>query len=257
MYRVLIVEDEKIIRKGLTYGFNYEEMGCVVIGEAKNGEEGVKQIKDLQPDIVITDINMPIMDAFEMFENTLKFSYSAIIVSGFDEFKNAQKAIKYGVTEFIVKPIKKEDMIEAIRRAIEQRKVWELIQQTEIKKEELIDISLLPPTDDIDKDEVVLEMIEYVKENFSKKFIFEDVAKEIGYSPTSLYNKFGKGTNLTFNDYLNRYRIQQAIRLLSTTDKLVYEIAEECGFNNYKYFNKVFNKYVGISPTEFNESISL
>lgn len=255
MFRVLIVEDEKIIRKNLMYGFNYEEMNCVVVGEAKNGEEGIAQIKALQPDIIITDINMPIMDAFEMFEETLKDSYSAIIVSGFDEFKNAQKAIKYGVTEFIVKPIRREDLVEAINRAIEQRKVMELVQQTERKKEELMDIHLVPTIED--KEQVVIEMIHYVQENFSRKFKFEDVAKEIGYSPTSLYNKFKNATNLSFNDYLNRYRIQQAIHLLSHTDKLVYEIAEECSFNNYKYFNKVFNKYIGLSPTEFKDSLGM
>lgn len=257
MYQILIVEDEKIIRKGLTYGINYEEKGCIVVGEAKNGQEGMEKIKELQPDIVITDINMPIMDAFDMFEETLDYSYSTIIISGFDEFENAQKAIKYGVTEFIVKPIKKEDLYEAIDRAIEERKIWKVIQERKSNKEKLIGIDLLIPQEEVVSDRVVLEMINYVKQNYSKKFIFEDVAKEIGYSPTSLYNKFKKGTSLTFNDYLNRYRIQQAVHILINTDELVYEIAEKCGFNNYKYFNKVFNKYIGITPSEFKDSVSL
>ncbi|MEM5591379.1 response regulator [Niallia circulans] len=59
MYRVLIIEDEKLIRKWLRYGFDYESVNCVVIGEASDGEEGIELINELKPDIVITDINMP------------------------------------------------------------------------------------------------------------------------------------------------------------------------------------------------------
>ncbi|UJF15298.1 response regulator [Jeotgalibaca sp. MA1X17-3] len=120
MYRVLIVEDEYIIRKGMIYGFNYEKWDCVVVGEASNGQEGIQKIKELQPDIVITDINMPIKNAFQMFEETMEFPYSAIIVSGYDEFVNAQKAIQYGVSEFIVKPIESEQFEKALQRAQQQ-----------------------------------------------------------------------------------------------------------------------------------------
>lgn len=251
MYRILVVEDEKMIRKGIIYGFDYESMNCIIVGEARDGEEGVSQIKALKPDIVITDINMPVMDAFEMLDATLDFSYSTIILSGYDEFSNAQKAIKYGVSEFIVKPIEKDEMEEALKRAIAQRDMLNNIQQVKGEREDYRQLQVLPEIPDVKLDGVVSEMIDYVKEHYSEKFVFEDVAKTIGYSPNYLYKSFKKYTSLTFNDYLNRYRIQKAIDLMLTTDKKIYEISYECGFKEYKYFNKVFKKYVGVSATDY------
>lgn len=256
MYKILVVEDEKIIRKGIIYGFDYEKMDCMVIGEARDGKEGVEQIKNLNPDIVITDINMPIMDAFEMFEETLEYSYSAIILSGYDEFENAKKAIKYGVCEFIVKPIEKEEMVESINRAIHQREVSNNLYHVKHKKEEYRQIQIVPEMISDSPNDLVLDMIEYVKDHYSERFILDDVGDKIGYSANYLCKIFKKHTSVSFNDYLNRYRIQQAIDLLLTSDKKVYEIAYDCGFKEYKYFNKVFKKYIGVSASEYVEIIS-
>ncbi|GAB2498345.1 response regulator [Alkalibacterium psychrotolerans] len=254
MYKLLIVEDEKLIRQRLIYGIDFEKLNCVVIGEARDGKEGSELIQSMTPDIVLTDINMPIMNAFDMFEETIKCNYSAIILSGFNEFSNAQKAIKYGVTEFIVKPFREQDICEAIKRAIVQvdhQNYFLKLRQTDRVKDKAILTDSLSGIED----EVVLEMIEYVKHNYWKKFVFNDVSKEIGYSSTLLHEKFKKETQTTFNDYLNRYRINKSIQMLKNEDKKVYDIAEECGFSEYKYYNKVFKKYVGVSTTEFIEKL--
>ena len=80
MYRVLLVEDEDIIRRGIRNSILWEELGCHVVGEAANGEEGVEAIKELQPDIVITDITMPVMDGLAMIAATkIEYDYAAII----------------------------------------------------------------------------------------------------------------------------------------------------------------------------------
>ena len=84
MYRVLLVEDEEIIRKGIKNSIPWEEFGCSVIGEAGNGEEGVKLIEELRPDIVITDINMPLMDGLTMLSRTkFRYDYAAVILTGY------------------------------------------------------------------------------------------------------------------------------------------------------------------------------
>lgn len=255
MYKILIVEDEKLIRKRLVYGYDYESMGCVVIGEARDGEEGTELIKKLQPDIIITDINMPIMDAFDMLEETINDLYSTIILSGYDEFKNAQRAIKYGVTEFIVKPIEEEELKAAIKRAIRQVKVNKENEMLKDRRRELTNLKLIDFSNTQQSDEVVIEMINYIKKNYRGKFIFADVAKEIGYSQSLLHNRFKIHTEMTFNEYLTKYRIQQSIEMLKEKEKKVYEIALECGFSEYKYYNKVFKKYVGMTATEFKEQM--
>ncbi|AZP04799.1 response regulator transcription factor [Jeotgalibaca ciconiae] len=255
MYRILIVEDEHIIRKGLIYGFNYEKAGCVIVGEANNGQQGIEKIKELNPDIVITDINMPVKDAFEMLEETMDYLYSTIIISGYDEFSNAQKAIKYGVSEFIVKPIDMEELAEAISRAKYQRKVNQSFIQEREKSADIKNIQLIEKEKQLVHDEVIREMIQFVNQNFNKRFVFQDVAKEIGYSSTLLHNRFKDYMNMTFNDYVNRYRIQKSIVYLKQNKLKLYEIAGECGFSDYKYFNKVFKKYINMSASEFMDLI--
>ncbi|RND76687.1 putative response regulatory protein [Lacticaseibacillus paracasei] len=82
MYKLLIVEDEHLIRRYLTDALDYQELNIMVVGDAENGQEGTAMIQDLQPDIVLTDISMPIMDAFQMFEATKAQDYQKVILSG-------------------------------------------------------------------------------------------------------------------------------------------------------------------------------
>ena len=254
MYRIVVVEDEKIIRKGIVYGFDYAKMNCIVVGEARDGEEGIQKIKELHPDIVITDINMPIKDAFEMLEETMNQTFSTIILSGYDEFSNARKAIQYGVSEFIVKPINEIELEEALDRAIHQLKEKETIRASESKKQELSSLSLLPERRE-EEETALSDMFSFVEKNYGQRFIFQDVADYVGYSPALLHKKFKEHIGITFNEYLNRYRIQTAIQLMKQGDLLLYEIAEKCGFNQYKYFNTVFKKYTGMTASDFSEHL--
>ncbi|MDZ4957244.1 response regulator, partial [Clostridium perfringens] len=83
MYKVLIIEDEEMIRKGLIYTYEWEEQDLIVVGEAENGIEGLEKIESLKPDIVIVDVNMPIMTGIQMLEKSVgKYIFSAIILSG-------------------------------------------------------------------------------------------------------------------------------------------------------------------------------
>lgn len=255
MYKVLIVEDEMLIRKRLVYGFDFDSLNCVVVGEARDGQEGVEKIKNTQPDIVLTDINMPVMDAFDMLEEAMDYDFSTIILSGYDEFANAQKAIKYGVSEFIVKPINEEELTHAIRRAtkqVEEQKTFELVKK--LNPDFFTDHAFKPNPKAI-KDPVVRQMLEYIERNYSEKIVFKEVSKELGYSTSLMYEKFRNELDTTFNDYLNRYRINKSIELIKEDQYLIYEIAEMCGFSEYKYYNKVFKKYIGVSTTDFLKSM--
>ena len=94
MYRVVVIEDEEAIRKGIIMSIDFSALNCILIGEASNGVEGIKLIQEKKPDIVITDVTMPLMSGIEMIEQTLEYNYTSIIISGYDEFSYAKKAIK-------------------------------------------------------------------------------------------------------------------------------------------------------------------
>ncbi|MGL4510442.1 response regulator, partial [Cetobacterium sp.] len=88
MIKVLVVEDEKIIREGLIESISWDLLNCKIVGQVKNGKEGLELIKTLNPDLVITDIKMPILDGLEMIEQAMEeeFQFKAIILSSYSEF---------------------------------------------------------------------------------------------------------------------------------------------------------------------------
>lgn len=108
MFRVLVVDDEAFFRQGLIELIRWEECGFTVSGESDNGEDALEMIVNDPPDLVITDIRMPVMDGLGLIQQAVQVHQLPtrfIIVSGYDEFKYAQQAVKYGVCDFILKPI--------------------------------------------------------------------------------------------------------------------------------------------------------
>ena len=253
MYRVVIAEDEDIIRKGLVYSIPWADMGCTVVGEAANGVEGVALIQRLEPDIVVADINMPILDGLGMIRQTYEqYDYSAIILSGYSNFEYARTAIRYGVTGYLLKPLKREDLAEAIRDAKEkcmQRRSW---MSHKKEKEEWKNIQLIPKEGTSSEDDaVVKEMLAFIRQHYREKLVLQDVVDALNYSETFLNKKFKKQMGTTFIEYLNRFRIQKALELLREGSTAVQDVSWQCGIGDYKYFNMVFKKYIGCSPKEY------
>ena len=122
MNKVLIVEDEDIIRKGLMFMAKWSQYDCVVVGEAINGNDGLKQIEEKRPDIVIVDINMPEKDGLSMIEESIElYGYDTIIISGYSEFSYAKKAISLGVSDYLLKPINFNELYPILEKIIARR----------------------------------------------------------------------------------------------------------------------------------------
>ncbi|MGC6587843.1 response regulator [Paenibacillus sp. Dod16] len=113
-----IIDDIKSVVDGLT-AMNWEEQGIRVAGVSSNGEEGLKLINGLRPDLVITDIRMPIMDGLSMLRLLLEENPNCkvILISGYADFEYAQQAVQLGAFDFVVKPFTEEDMMSAVLRA--------------------------------------------------------------------------------------------------------------------------------------------
>lgn len=253
MYRVLLVEDEDIIRRGLMFTADWESVNCVVIGEARNGVEGLERIRNDHPDIVIVDVNMPEMDGLQMLEKSIEeFQYDAIIISGYNEFKYAKKAISLGITEYLLKPVNYHELYTAIHKIINKREKFSKLKDEQrilnVEKRKMGIISETVKTKSGNR--YVDKMLECVRNDYNKRIAITDISAECGMPCTYLNNKFKDLTGYTFNDYLNRYRIQKAIEFMKMEKYKIYEVAEMVGFSDYKYFIKVFKKYTGYSPTK-------
>ena len=112
MYRVLVVDDEKYIRRSIINRIRWEECGTEVAGEAGDGKEACELIALYRPEIVITDIRMPGMDGLELAEWIAREypSIRMIIISAYNDFEYARKAIRYGVKEYLLKPVVGEEL---------------------------------------------------------------------------------------------------------------------------------------------------
>ena len=101
MWKVLLVEDESLIRKGIRMTVNWGALNCMVVGEAENGEEGLKAVSDLHPDLIITDLRMPKMDGLEMLKKLREEGNEAavIVLTAYDQFSYARTALRLGVVE--------------------------------------------------------------------------------------------------------------------------------------------------------------
>ncbi len=116
MHKLIIVDDEEEVRKGIIQKIEWNRFNFEIAGEASNGREALDLIEENVPDVIITDITMPLMDGLEL-ASFLKENYptvKTVILTGFDDFKFAQQAIKYGVVDYILKPVMPKDINELI-----------------------------------------------------------------------------------------------------------------------------------------------
>lgn len=144
MYSVILVDDEVFSRQGLRNLIDWESCGFTVTGEAGNGEDALALIRKTMPDLVITDIRMPVMDGLELIrrirEDETMQAMECIIISGHDDFAYAQKAVRYGVLDFILKPVddkELQDVLQELAAKLDRAKA-EREQQTRLHHERMI-----------------------------------------------------------------------------------------------------------------------
>jgi len=144
MLKVVLVDDEPIIREGLLLDVPWKEIGMEVVGQAEDGEQALDVLKETSPDIVLTDVRMPFLGGLDFIREAQKEHPHIVylIISGHDEFSYAQQAVKLGVDEYILKPIEIVDLKESLKRiktSIEDRKkkIHETLQMKDKLKESL------------------------------------------------------------------------------------------------------------------------
>ena len=180
MIKLFLVEDEIVMRDGIKKHIDWEKESIDFVGEASDGELAYPMILDLKPDILITDIKMPFMDGLELSELVKKElpNINIIILSGYDEFTYAQKAVSLGVTEYLLKPITPSKLLETIKKV--QQKIEE-----ERQAENEVDWSReeLEEKNDVAR----LRLFEALIMNSMSMSEMLDEAKELGVNLTARY----------------------------------------------------------------------
>lgn len=234
MIRVLIVEDEINTLNLLKIIVNWEELHMKIVGTASNGKEALFLIPDVHPDLLITDIKMPIMDGIELSREVNK-KYSQIkvmIVTAYDDITLAQQALRAGVADYILKPLKRQEVKEALAR---------INNQFEKEAEDR-------PYDLIEK------VCDFLNEHYMQSDLsLSSVAEKFYVNPSYLSRAFHKKMGIGLVEYLNNIRLDHACDYLLEGNWKIYEVAEKVGIPNPDYFTKCFRKKMGISVKNFRE----
>ncbi len=255
MYNILIVEDEEIIRKGLSYSLDWVEYGFNIIAEAANGRQALDLVKKYEPELILLDINMPIMNGFELLEEIYgTYDFEVIILTGYSEFDYAKKSIQYGVSDYLLKPIDDDELVKAIERVKKKLDEKSKINLLLENFEEQVDVFSSKDYDNKDNYKKSTKLIiNYIKENYGEKINNDRLIEVTDKGKTYINNEFKKDTGKTINNFVNEYRIIKAIELMKEGTIKVSKIYEKVGFSNYSYFIEVFKKYTGLTPVEFND----
>jgi two-component system response regulator YesN len=256
--KVMIVDDEQLSRNGLIDLIGWEKFGCTVVASAENGREALNLLTQTEPDMIITDICMPFVDGLELIEQARKLypDITIVIISAYSEFEYAQRAIRYGVRSYILKPVMLDSAVPMLSKLAKEiaRKNKNIQKISAINKiilhdgEEGADQLYSQYAQLIDKAK------QYIGEHLSdSELSLDHVAAHINMSRNYFCTVFGKITGVSFSNYLTNCRILKAIELLSTTDLKIYQISDAVGYKNQTWFSTAFKRVTGKSPKDFQQ----
>ena len=243
MYRVVLLDDEQIILQGLQKVFPWAEFGCEVVGTASDGLEGIALMRGTRPHILLTDIRMPNMDGLTMIA-ALKTEFPDLqisVLTAFRDFDYAQSAIRLGVSRYLLKPSKMDELREAFRHMTDN-------------------LRALPPQPEPEDggglqseagNFVARAAMQFIRDHYAEHISLGDVADSVYVSPWHLSKLINGHLGQSFFDILNGLRIQKAKELLMDPALKVHEIALTVGYGDVAHFSKNFKKATGLSPMEY------
>lgn len=242
MYKLILVDDEPRIRRGLKNSIPWGELGFEVVGEAGNGKEALALTMELRPHLVITDIKMPDMDGLEYIASLRDVGLDTlvIIISGYGEFEYARRAIRYGVTEYLLKPVEEDELYDRVLNCV--RLLDGVTGVTPAAGH--------PPKN---KNAIVNLAFQVIDAQYNKPLTLKDVAREVSVHPNYLSSLFARETGRTFSRYLSEVRIEKAKELMQNPALKIYEVAEMVGYSDYRWFSRLFKLYVGVTPGEYKK----
>lgn len=249
-YSVLVVDDNPDLTDFLKKSLG-EYFKRVII--ASDGVEALQLTKSHIPDIIVSDVMMPRMNGYELCKNIkedITISHIPIVLlTARDDEQSQLSGYKNGADAYLTKPFEVEMLMEIIRNRLKNR---------ESIKKRYLNTGLVPAPEEStfsQADETfLLKLNKIIQENLDNSNLDVTlICKEIGMSRASLYNKLKALTDMGANDYINKFRMEKAITLITHTDMSFTEITEKIGFTTSRYFSTAFKQYTGETPTQYKE----
>ena len=248
MTKVLIVDDEIPEQRHLSDILYSSFSGSVTVQCADNGEEAVSQASLWNPDIILMDIEMPLMNGIEATKRILENDprVRIIFITAYSLFEYAREAVKLRVSDYILKPVVKEEVVAAIQKALDsigvQRQLEGLRNGDESEAGEK-------------GAQIVRKLKRWIEKNYSSIYVsLDSVGEMLSISPAYLSSIFKKYSGTNFSDYLSDVRTNAAKELLKDPLRSMGEIARMTGYENGSYFCRAFKKKTGFTPSEYRKN---
>lgn len=267
--KVLIVDDEHLVRNLLKKCLDWNSIDMEIIGEAASGEDAIEFVNKYTPDLIFTDICMVNMDGIQFADYIIrKYPYlKVVVISGHEDFKYAQRSIKAGIRDYILKPIDDEVVLNtalAMKKEI-QKEREALTEYTSLKNQlaiKSIGKSYEEGLEDLNHqsarkpNKLIDDISNYMRGNLADSGLSLTKTAQIFFiNPSYLSRVFKKETGVNFMDYLTKLRIEEAIILLRNTDLKAYEVAERVGIPDSCYFSTCFKKHTGVSASDYKRKL--
>ncbi|GAA3407439.1 helix-turn-helix domain-containing protein [Paenibacillus hodogayensis] len=252
MWTTLLVEDELQAREYVKALFGKIASPFRIAGEAANGSDALAYIRKHNPDLVISDIVMPVMDGVELLQavRTEGFDTRFVMLTCMSDFEYARSALEHGATSYLLKLSMDAEALELTLDKVAR----ELRLRGRLRKieRELQGIAkhAAEPTDHPELNAVIDRILQHYDEPLS----LASLAEWVSMDPSYLSDLFRKKTSVTLTNFLQNVRIESAKVLLTETSATIGEIAERVGFANDNYFNKIFRKWTGVSPGDYRRN---
>ncbi|ARK30133.1 response regulator transcription factor [Halalkalibacter krulwichiae] len=249
MNKMLIVDDDWMISDSLKTMEEWIDLDIDVVSTAENGQEALYWLEKEPIDIILTDIRMPHMDGLELTKHILdhKLHPAVIIMSGYEEFSYAQKALHYNAKGYILKPIDVNELFDLIKKVTQ-----ELASRQQTLNENPDLGSSEPQTQ---QERLITNTISYIQSNYKEPLTLKLLADRIHLSEHYLGQLFKTVTGESFISYLTTLRMKRSCELLKNPILKVYEISERVGYTDSKHFTKVFKKTYGCTPKEYRKGV--
>ncbi len=247
MYRVMLIDDERLIVEGLRKVVKWEDYGCRVVAVAEDAEQGAALIREKRPHILFTDIRMPGQDGLTMLAG-LRSEFpdmQVAVLTGYRDFSYAQEAIRLGVARFLLKPSRMDEIREALQTMTERLKKTETAAEEEEEAPEARNAGSF----------LVKQAIAYMEAHCTEKLTLQEVADACFVSQWHLSKLLNRYTEKSFYDILNAQRVARAKQLLADPQLRIGDIGELVGYADTAHFARVFKKLTGMSANEYRNSL--
>ncbi|MFB6343450.1 ATP-binding protein [Saccharicrinis sp. FJH62] len=247
---VLIVEDNADLTNYIT-GILSENF---VVLSAENGQKGLTVAIDTIPDLVISDLMMPVMDGMKMchiLKNDERTTHIPLIMLTAKAGKCSKiEGLQAGADDYLIKPFDAEELLIRIKNLIDQRK-----RLREKFSRDLL-VRKTSGFSSLDNDPLIKKLFEHFERNYaSSDFKVDEIGKELNMSRSQFFRKIHALTGETPNALLRIYRIKKAASMIESGENNIIGIMYEVGFNSTSHFASNFRKYFGMNPSDYRDSL--